>query len=83
MVRKDGGVHLVDHFEGLMRWCQSSSPAPQGIVGSVEEDQRDLAPYGTHLAITETINTGFGTDTHRHVYWLRIEWALNPSQGRA
>ncbi len=58
----------------------SSSPTRQGIVASVEEDQRDLVPYGTHLAITETINTEFGTDTHRHVYRLRIEWARNPTQ---
>ncbi len=61
----------------------SSSPALQGIVRSVEEDQRDVAPYGTHLAITEAIKSEYGTDTHGHVYRLRIEWALNPAQSGA
>jgi len=80
VVRKDGGVHLVDYFERLTRRCHRSSPALQWVVGSVEEDQWDSAPYGTHFPITKTINTGFGTDTHRHVYRLRIEWARTPTQ---
>jgi hypothetical protein len=36
-------------------------------------------PYRTHLAIAETIDTGFETDTHRHVHRLGIQRALSPS----